>query len=365
MSPEGLLQRLPLHQRHVDLGARLAPFAGWEMPLQYDGVLEEHQAVREHAGVFDVSHMGRVVLDGAEVVARLRGVATFDVRRLEPGEAHYALYCTPSGGIADDIFVYRLAESRWFVVQNASNASAGFARLRAALPEARDVTAETVMLAVQGPAALTLLGGVLGAAAAIEAVEPRHCLELSWHGVEVLLARTGYTGEDGMECILPAEAGGALWDALVAAGVRPAGLASRDTLRLEAALPLHGHDIDESTNPFEAGLGFAVTLDDDAPFTGRAALEAMRATALTRRLVCIGLQDRGVPRAEMMVQSLDGTVIASLTSGTFSPTLRAGIALAYLPVAFTATGTELRVMVRDRAVPAAVVRRPFYRRPRT
>lgn len=363
-APDAPLLRLPLHDRHVALGARLAPFAGWEMPLQYESVLDEHHAVRERAGVFDVSHMGRVVLDGPDVGERLRSVTTFDVRRLEPGEAHYSLYCTPAGGIADDIFVYRLAPERWFVVQNAANAAAGFARLRAALPEARDVTAATVMLAVQGPQAMALLADVLSAGEALEAVGARHCLEWSWRGVEVLLARTGYTGEDGMECILPADAGGALWDALVAVGVRPAGLAARDTLRLEAALPLHGHDIDETTNPFEAGLGFAVTLDDDATFTGRGALEALHATPPPRKLACIRLLERGVPRAEMDVLGPGGDTIAALTSGTFSPTLRAGIGMAYLPTALATTGTTLQVRVRDRALPAEVVRRPFYRRVR-
>lgn len=362
---DGPLRRLPLHDRHVALGARLAPFAGWEMPLQYESVLDEHHAVRERAGVFDVSHMGRVVLDGPDVGARLRGVTTFDVRRLVPGEAHYSLYCTPDGGIADDIFVYRLAEDRWLVVQNAANAAAGFSRLDAALPQARDVTRETVMLAVQGPHAMALLAGVLDAGDTLDGVAARHCVEVRWHGVEVLLARTGYTGEDGMECILPAEAGGGLWDALVEAGVRPAGLAARDTLRLEAALPLHGHDIDETTNPFEAGLGFAVTLDDEELFMGRGALDALHAAPPARRLACVRLLDRAVPRAEMEVIDADGDAIAALTSGTFSPTLRAGIGMAYLPAALATPGTRLRLRVRERSVPAEVVRRPFYRRPRT
>ncbi|MFN8638974.1 MAG: glycine cleavage system aminomethyltransferase GcvT [Dehalococcoidia bacterium] len=356
------LHRLPLHDRHVALGARMAPFAGWEMPLQYESVLDEHHAVRDGAGMFDVSHMGRVTLDGPAAAAALRGVTTFDVTTIAPGEAHYSLFCNAEGGIDDDVFVYRIENARWLVVVNAANAEAGSARLRTAYPAARDVTTATVMLAVQGPRAIELLSGVLGDSLA--EVAPRHCLAFAWRGVEVLLARTGYTGEDGMECILPAEAGGALWDALVGAGVRPAGLAARDTLRLEAALPLHGHDIDAATSPYEAGLGFAVSLDDTAPFTGRAALEAAHATPPARRLACIRILERAVPRAEMEVLDASGTAVTALTSGTFSPTLRAGIGMAYLPAPLASPGTPLHVRVRDRLVPAEVVRRPFYRRPR-
>ncbi len=358
------LRRLPLEARHRALGARMAPFAGWEMPLQYEGVIEEHHAVRQRAGMFDVSHMGRVRLEGARAGDLLRSVTTFDVRRLEVGEAHYSLYCTEAGGIADDVFVYRLPEARWLVVQNAANAEAGTARLRDVLASADDVTAETVMLAVQGPEAMTALEGVFGAAARLGEVEARHCLEVHWRGVTALLARTGYTGEDGMECIVPASAGGALWDALLEAGVRPAGLAARDTLRLEAALPLHGHEIDESTHPYAAGLGFAVTLDDGAPFTGRAALEVLHAQEPARKLACIRLTDRGVPRAGMAVLDGTGATVSTLTSGSFSPTIRAGIGMAYLPVALATAGTPLQVQVRDRTTAAEVVRRPFYRRPR-
>ncbi|MCC6237535.1 MAG: glycine cleavage system aminomethyltransferase GcvT [Dehalococcoidia bacterium] len=358
------LRQLTLRDRHIALGARIAPFAGWEMPLQYEGVLEEHHAVRERAGMFDVSHMGRVRLEGARAGELLRSVTTFDVRRLEVGEAHYSLYCTEDGGIADDVFVYRLGEARWLVVQNAANAEAGTARLRAAMPSVDDVTVATVMLAVQGPEAMAALERVFGTDGRLAAVAPRRCLETAWRGETALLARTGYTGEDGMECIVPAAAGGALWDALLAAGVRPAGLAARDTLRLEAALPLHGHEIDETTTPFEAGLGFAVTLEDGAPFTGRAALERLHAQEQARKLACIRLSDRGVPRAGMAVLDATGATVSTLTSGTFSPTLRAGIGMAYLPVALATAGTPVQVQVRDRATAAEVVRRPFYRRPR-
>ena len=362
MSDDAPLRRLPLHEEHVHLGARMAPFAGWDMPLQYEGIVAEHEAVRGRAGLFDVSHMGRVTVEGPDAGARLRSVTTFDVRRLGVGEAHYSLYCTESGGIADDIFVYHVAAERWVVVHNAANAASDFARLSAVAPDARDVTTETVMLALQGPEALDVARAVLDAPALGE-LPPRHCLELPWNEAIVLVSRTGYTGEDGVECILPPEPGRALWAALIDAGVRPAGLGARDTLRLEASLVLHGHDIEETTNPYEAGLGWTVTLDDGDGFVGRNELARLRDEPPRRRLSQVRLRERAVPRAgyEVVVPEHGVESVATLTSGTFGPTLRAGICMAYLPVEYARTGTSLAVLIRDRAVPAEVVRRPFYR----
>ncbi len=369
------LRRLPLHERHVAAGARLAPFAGWEMPLQYaGGILAEHAAVREAAGVFDVSHMGRVRIEGPDAGTRIRAVTTYDVTRMHPGRAHYSLYATDDGGIADDVFVYRVDADRWLIVHNAANAEADAARVRASVDRApgaamRDVGGETVMLAVQGPAALARLRDVLGVDLAAE-LAPRRCTELAWRGATVLVGRTGYTGEDGAECILDAERGAALWDACLAAGVVPCGLGARDTLRLEAALPLHGHDITPDTSPYEAGLGWAVTLEDGAEFTGRDALAAAAARAPERRLACLRLLDRGVPRAGYPVHAPgDATgdeseprAVATLTSGAFSPTLRVGIAMAYLPAGLAAPGTRLAIEIHGRDVDAEVVPRPFIRR---
>ena len=368
----GGLRRLALRERHAGLGARFAPFAGWEMPLQYAGIVAEHEAVRTRAGVFDVSHLARAWLRGPGAGARLRSVTSFDVTAIDEGVARYSLYCNAAGGIEDDVFVYHLPGDRWLVVHNAANAEPDFARLQAAAGDAAsavtasEVTAQTVMLAVQGPEAIALLAALLGTAFA--ALEPRACAELDWQGAPLLVARTGYTGEDGAECILPAEGAAALWDALLAAGAAPCGLGARDTLRLEAALPLHGNDIDATTNPFEAGLGFAVSLDDGAPFTGRAALEAARAAPRTRRLAHLQARERGVLRTGYAVHasedgSLAGEPVARLTSGAFSPTLRLGIGMAYLPVELAAPGTLFAVDVRGRALPAEVVRRPFYRKP--
>ena len=359
----GGLRQLALRERHEALGARFAPFSGWEMPLQYQGTVAEHHAVRERVGVFDVSHLGRAWVRGPEAARMLRSVTTFDVTSLAVGRAHYSLYCNEAGGIDDDVFVYRLPGDRWLVVHNAANAEQDFARLNATFAgDAFDATMDTVMLAVQGPDAMTLLRAVLGDEVA---VDPRGCVELDWRGASVLFARTGYTGEDGGECIVGADRAADLWDALVAGGASPAGLGARDTLRLEAALPLHGNDIDSSTIPFEAGLGFAVSLEDGMAFTGRGALARAKERPLTRRLAHLAARGRGVPRAGFQVHEQGGgEPVATLTSGGFSPSLRLGIAMAYLPVQLARTGVILHIDIRGRELPVEVVRRPFYRKPR-
>ena len=357
------LRQLILRERHEAFGARFAPFAGWDMPLQYQGIVAEHEAVRERVGVFDVSHLARAWVQGPQAAGLLRSVTTFDVTTVPVGKAHYSLYCNEAGGIEDDVFIYHLPGERWLVIHNAANAEKDFERLQGADKNAIETTDETVMLAVQGPGAVALLGNVLGENFA--ALEPRDCVELDWHGTSVTCARTGYTGEDGGECIVGADHAAALWDALVEGGATPAGLGARDTLRLEAALPLHGNDIDETTHPFEAGLGFAVSLDDGAPFTGREALVEAKAQPRTRRLAHLAARDRGVPRAGYEVREPDGgEPIARLTSGSFSPSLRHGIGMTYLPVELAKPGVMLEVDVRGRALPVEVVRRPFYRKAR-
>ena len=334
------------------------------MPLQYHGTVGEHRAVREGVGVFDVSHLGRVWVQGPQAAPMLRSVTTFDVTTVPVGKAHYSLYCNESGGIEDDVFIYRLADDRWLVVHNASNAAPDFERVRAVAGDrASEVTADTVMLAVQGPDAMALLAGILGEG--IADLGPRACTELDWRGAPVLFARTGYTGEDGGECIVGTGQAGALWDALVEGGATPCGLGARDTLRIEAALPLYGNDIDRTTHPYEAGLGFAVTLDDGAPFTGRAALAEAKARARTRRMAHLEARGRGVLRPGYAVHARDrADPVARLTSGTFSPTLRLGIGMAYLPLRLASPGVTLEVDVRGRALPVEVVRPPFYRKSR-
>ena len=359
-----MLTELTLRQRHLESGARFAPFAGWEMPLQYEGIVAEHRAVRERVGVFDVSHLARAWVEGPDAAELLRSVTTFDVTALPEGKAHYSLYCNDAGGIEDDIFIYHLPADRWLVIHNAANADADFERLRrVAGRAASEVTPGTVMLAVQGPEAVGLLGSVFGDG--FTRLEPRDCAELSWRGASVLVARTGYTGEDGGECIVPISHAEAVWDAFIAGGATPAGLGARDSLRLEAALPLHGNDIDATTNPYEAGLGFAVSLDDGAPFTGREALVAAKAQPRTRRLAHLAARGRGVPRAGYEVREPGGDeAVAGLTSGGHSPSLKIGIGMAYLPTELATAGTMLEIDVRGRALPVEVVRRPFYRKPK-
>jgi len=294
----------------------------------------------------------------------LRSVTTFDVTSIPVGTAHYSLYCNESGGIDDDVFIYHVAEESWLVVHNASNAGADFERLREAAPDqAVEVTAETVMLAIQGPDAISLVSRVFDTD--IGGWAPRQCGEIEWKGGPALFARTGYTGEDGGECIVPAEHAEALWDALLSGGAGPCGLGARDTLRLEAALPLYGNDLDPTVLPFEAGLGFAVSFQDGAPFTGRSALVEAKAAPPTRKLAHLAARDRGVPRAGYPVHAPGvNEPVAHLTSGTFSPSLRHGIAMAYLPIPYAKSGVMLEVEVRGRALPVEVVTRPFYRKSR-
>ncbi|MGE0226999.1 MAG: glycine cleavage system aminomethyltransferase GcvT [Dehalococcoidia bacterium] len=362
IDPAGGLRRLALHASHARAGARFAPFAGWEMPLQYRGIVAEHEAVRSGAGVFDVSHLGRVWLRGHEAGARLRSLTTFDVTGLEAGQAHYSLYCNEAGGIEDDIFVYRVEALRWLVAHNAANAAADLGRVRGALggAAAEEATGATVMLAVQGPRAPEVLTALAGEAYA--SLRTHECVEAPWRGASLLVARTGYTGEDGGEVVAPVDVAEALWDACLDLGATPAGLGARDTLRLEAALPLHGSDIDATTNPYEAGLGFAVSLDDGAPFIGRDVLARLATGTRERRLACIRADERGaVFRHGAAVLDAEGRMLSELTSGAYSPSLRVSIGMAYLPAALATPGTRLAVDVRGQPVAAEVVRRPFYR----
>ena len=359
------LRQLPLADRHRALGARFAPFAGWEMPVQYAGIMEEHRAVRESAGVFDVSHMGRLFIAGADAGRLLRRALTYKVDRLAEGEAHYALLCADDGGILDDVFVYHLDAERFLLVNNASNADLGRERLASFIEPDMDVElldrqASTTMLAVQGAEAFEFLAPIIGADV-LESTTRRRCTELPYLRDKLLIARTGYTGEDGFELITSVEAGTHLLERLLAEGVIPCGLGARDTLRLEAALPLYGNDIDTGTNPWEAGLGFAVSLDDDADFAGRAALAAAREASATRRLACLQATERGVMRSGHSILH-GGRIVGRVSSGGFSPTLNVSIGMGYLPVELAQEGTELEVDVRGRPLPAVVVRRPFYRR---
>jgi aminomethyltransferase len=356
------LRHTALHDKHVALGGRMVPFAGYEMPVQYGGIVEETRAVRERAGVFDVSHMGRLFVSGANAGDLLRRVLTYNVTALAPGEGHYALLCDEAGGILDDPYTFRLGPERWMVIPNAATNDQDIAWIRdhvrpgwdVRLDDRRDVT---VMLAVQGPGAKHVIGAVLSREIE-ERLGRREITEIAITGHKATISRTGYTGEDGFEIVCAFDAGRELWDALLGAGVRPCGLGARDTLRLEAALALYGQDIDTTTNPYEAGLGWTVSLDDGAEFVGRSALVNLKGHT-ARRLVCFTAEERGGVFRHGQRILHEGQDAGPVTSGGFSPTLGTSIGMGYLPRPLAAVGTAIAIDVRGKPAPARVVRRPF------
>ena len=341
----------------------MAPFAGWEMPIQYSGIVDEVKSVRERAGVFDVSHMGRLFLSGPGAVDLLRATFTYDAAKIDELHGHYNLLCDERGGIIDDPYLYRTGAERWLVVGNASRYDADVRWLQGHRRSGLDVRiddrqASTAMLALQGPGAKHVFSAVLSHE--LEAIIPRRaCHEIELFGHKALVSRTGYTGDDGFEFVCGIDAGRSMWEAFMAAGVTPCGLGARDVLRLEAALALYGNDLDLTTNPWEAGLGWVVSLDGDREFEGRPALVNAKG-AVNRKLSCLKASERAVLRQGYPVGT-HGDQVGTLTSGTFSPTLGAGIGMAYLPLADTEIGTRLYVDVRGRSVPVEVVKRPFYR----
>ena len=343
------LLRTPLFDRHVALGARMVPFAGWEMPVQYEGVIPEHKAVRTDCGVFDVSHMGELEVEGPRAQGLLQSLLSNDLERLEDGQAQYTLLTNDSGGIVDDLIVYRLSPFRFLLIVNAANREGDFEWMREReIPgsDVRDVSDEYGLLAVQGPRALERLG--LPEAPAFSFAEG----ELD--GIAFMINRTGYTGEQGVELMVPVEDAGDLWDRVVARGAKPAGLGARDTLRLEVCYPLHGNDIGPETDAISAGLGWVCALDKD--FTGADELRKIKAEGPRRRLVAFVMQERAIPREGM---GIDGG--GEVTSGTHSPMLDRGIGLGYVPADNAAPGTELTIDVRGKPRRARVVKKPIYK----
>jgi aminomethyltransferase len=358
------LLRTALHKSHVALGARMVPFAGWEMPIQYEGIVEEHHAVRQQAGMFDVSHMGRYEIHGPDASRFLRYVNTWDMTTLQPGEGHYSAMCREDGGILDDVYAFCLEPERYLLVVNAANAPKirewMTARIDRFDAEFVDRHASTVMIAVQGPEALDRAASVIGDEF-VRSISPRRCAETGWDGGTMFASRTGYTGEDGLELVVDAAAGAGLWTALVNVGVTPCGLGARDTLRLEAALVLYGNDMDETTHPFEVGLGWVVSLDDGSDFIGREALLRLKDVEKKRELICLQATDRGIMRAECPILE-SGLEVGKVTSGGYSPTLATSIGMGFVPPRLAEPGTELDVQVRGKALGVRVVPRPFYKR---
>ena len=365
-APDLPVHLTPLADVHRRLGARLIEFGGWLMPVQYGSIIEEHKTVRERVGLFDLSHMGELYVEGPDAGPALAAALVSDPAALAIGRAQYSMICTPGGGVIDDLIVYRLAEARYLVVANASNAAvvsdtlverlAGF---RAVLD---DGSLATGLLAIQGPRAVDVLGPLTD----VDLASLRYyaAAEGTVAGIRGLVARTGYTGEDGFEVFVETSQTEALWDALIepvrAAGGLPIGLGARDTLRLEAGMPLYGNELDLDTNLFEAGLGRVVKLTKPGDFVGRAALEKVARDGPGRKLVGLSVEGRGIARHGHTVWAGERTGV--VTSGTQSPTLGIPIAMAYVAPVDAEPGTVVEVEIRDARVPARVVALPFYRR---
>ncbi len=351
----------PLHDRHVALGGRMVDFAGWHMPIQYPaGQVEEHRCVRTSAGLFDVSHMGQLRFRGPDALDVVNRLITNDLAAVPVGKAQYTAFCRDDGGILDDAICYRLAEDDVMVVVNASNTArmvAWTAERATGLARPVDQSEGWALLALQGPEAPALLERILPGGAAMAPYAVRAVTE------DLIVASTGYTGERGFELFVRPEAAGALFDRLVADGAHPIGLAARDTLRLELGYALYGNELDLTTNPLEAGLGWVTRLDKAGGFIGRDALLAVKAAGVQRRLVGLEIVGRGIARHGYPVLSSTGEVLGEVTSGTQSPTLGRAIAMAYVRRPHDAVGTTLAVDVRGRPVEARVAKPPFYRPP--
>jgi aminomethyltransferase len=344
------LRRTPLHDRHVALGARMVPFAGWEMPVQYEGVIQEHRAVRQDAGAFDVSHMGELEVDGPKAPELLQGLLSNELGRIEPGGAHYTLLTNERGGIIDDLIVYELERFHYLLIVNASNRESDYTWLKEREvrgSDVRDVSDEYGLIAVQGPRALERLE--LPSAPAFTFAEGEVA------GVTCMVNRTGYTGEEGVELMVMADEAGELWDAVLERGVTPCGLGARDSLRLEVCYPLHGNDIGPDTDAISAGLGWVCALDKE--FTGAEELRRIKEAGPEERLAAFVMEERAVPRQGMPI--LEG---GEVTSGTHSPMLDQGIGMGYVPAELAQPGTELTIDVRGRHRKARIVKKPIYRR---
>jgi aminomethyltransferase len=356
------LKRTPLYDIHVAAGARMVPFGGWEMPVQYRGIIEEHRTVRSAVGLFDVSHMGEFEVQGPAALPALQRLTTNDVAALAVGQVQYSVLCYPHGGIVDDLTVYRLAPDRFMITVNASNIDKDWAWVTGHGGEAewRNTSAETALIAVQGPRAEAVVGRL--ADQDVSAIGYYRFAAGAVAGVPATISRTGYTGEDGFELYLPAEGAVRVWRALLDAGapdgVAPIGLGARDTLRLEMRYALYGNDIDETTNPLEAGLGWVVKAAK-GEFLGRDAIERVRAEGPKRRLVGLEMEDRSVARHGYPVVK-DGRAIGVVTSGSFGPSVERSIALAYVETGHAAVGAGLAVEIRGQPRPARIVKTPFH-----
>jgi aminomethyltransferase len=361
------LARTPLYQLALEQKARLTAFSGWEMPVQYIGIGQEHEAVRTAAGMFDISHMGKFAFKGRQLLEQLQPLVPSDLSRLQPGEAQYTVLLNPQAGIIDDIIFYyqgedNAGEQRGMMIVNAATRTRDKAwlagNLDATAVELNDLSKENVLIALQGPKAISYLQPFVKED--LTPIKAFGHLETTLLGQPAFIARTGYTGEDGFEIMLAPETGVNLWRNLFISGVVPCGLGARDTLRLEAAMALYGQDINETTTPLEAGLGWVVHLDTKGDFIGRSVLEQQKANGVEKRLVGIEMQGRYIARHGYPVIH-NNQVVGEVTSGTLSPTLGKAVSLAYVPRKLAKIGQQLEVEIRGKSYPGVVVKKPFYR----
>ncbi len=362
------MKRTPLFEIHQKNGAKLVPFAGWEMPLSYSGVTGEHSAVRHDAGLFDVSHMGRFVLSGQGAEAFLDEMIPGPLLKVPRGGALYSMLLNETGGIIDDVYLYKKGADHFMIIVNASNRQKDFKWLTQHLPKngpkLEDVTEETALIALQGPRSWEILQQIMPFAKTEIGLRKFVEVELvPTRGVTVLVARTGYTGEKGYEIVIPAEHAEAVWNAIMHAGaplgIKPIGLGARDTLRLEMGYPLYGHEMDEKTTPVEASLSQFV--DFEKSFIGKARLMAQKEQGFARKLIGFELLGRGIPRDGQQLYS-DQKEVGKVASGNYSPSLKKGIGMGYVDLAFSEIGSELLVDIRGKSAPAIVVSLPFYRK---
>ena len=364
---EAALKQTPLYDEHVSLGAKMIPFGDWIMPVQYSGIIDEHQAVRNNVGAFDISHMGQLTAKGPQAGSWLNEMLTNNIDKLEVGTGQYTFLLNDRGGIIDDLIVYRTGPERLLLVVNASRTDEDFAWLQKHLAnhaELENRSADFGGLAIQGPRVVELLQRLVGNDAELPA--RNQIKDFDYNGIKLTIARTGYTGEDGVEVFFPAGDAAKIWNDLLEKGkelgIRPCGLGSRDTLRLEMCYPLNGSDLSPEHNPIEAGLGFFVDLKKPK-FVGREILAAAKENGTPNRLVAFRMKSKGPPPRPHYAVWRDGQRVGEVTSGSLSPSLNEGIGMAYVASAHAKVGTEIEIEIRDRKLPAVIEKKPLYKKP--
>ncbi|OPZ64235.1 MAG: Aminomethyltransferase [Firmicutes bacterium ADurb.Bin506] len=362
------LRKTPLYDAHVAAHGRIIDFGGWALPVQYSGILEEHRAVRERAGLFDVSHMGEILITGPGANAAINRLITNDCSAIAVHQVMYSPMCYPGGGVVDDILIYRINESDYWLVVNASNTAKDFEWITSNITDpnvkATNLSDTVAQLAIQGPLAQSVLARICDAD--LDLIKFYWCRpDVTVAGCKCMVSRTGYTGEDGFEIYCDPKDAIHVWNSLLEAGAAdglvPAGLGARDTLRFEAGMPLYGHELSPEISPLEAGLGYFVKLDA-GDFIGRDALAKQKASGVSRRVVGLDITGRGVAREHFNVLTPNGEAAGFVTSGVFSPTLNRALAMALVDIAYAKAGTELAIDIRGKAVPATVIKTPFYKK---